>query len=191
MPQAKRRRRSRLTLKPHLHPDTLHALYREATDPVERARWHALWLLSQGRHPAEVAEILGYTDRWVRKVASLYNQKGPEAISDGRHKNPGQKPLLSPELQEELRQALLKPHPRDGLWTGRSVAEWLCERLGRPVPYNTAWEWMRRLGFSPLRPRPRHRGADPEAQGEFKKTLLPPCSPEVSPAPADDRALEL
>ena len=169
MPQAKRRRRSRLTLKPHLHPDNLHALYREATDPVERARWHALWLLSQGRHPAEVAEILGYTERWVRKVVALYNQKGPEAIPDGRHKNPGQKPLLSPELQEELRQALLKPHPRDGLWTGRHVAEWLSERLGRPVPYNTAWEWMRRLGFSPQRPRPRHRGADPEAQGEFKK----------------------
>jgi len=92
MPQAKRRRRSRLILKPHLHPDNLHALYRvasptgehwEATDPVERARWHALWLLSQGRHPAEVAEILDYTDRWVRKVASLYNQKGPEAIPDG------------------------------------------------------------------------------------------------------------
>jgi transposase len=94
-------------------------------------------------------------------VLSLYNQKGPEAIPDGRHKNPGQKPLLSPELQEELRQAL--PHPRDGLWTGRSVAEWLC------VPYNTAWEWLKRLGFSPLRPRPRHREADPKAQEEFKK----------------------
>jgi transposase len=96
-------------------------------------------------------------------VLSLYNQKGPEAIPDGRHKNPGQKPLLSPELQEELRQAL--PHPRDGLWTGRSVAEWLC------VPYNTAWEWLKRLGFSPLRPRPRHREADSKAQEEFKKTL--------------------
>jgi transposase len=106
-------------------------------------------------------------------VLSLYNQKGPEAIPDGRHKNPGQKPLLSPQLQEELRQALLKPHPRDGLWTGRSVAEWLCERLGRPVPYNTAWEWMRRLGFSPLRPRPRHREADPQAQEAFKKNSSP------------------
>jgi hypothetical protein len=110
MTQVKRRRKSRLTLKPHLHPDNLHALYRKATDPVERARWYALWLLSQGKHPAEVAEILGYTDRWVRKVLSLYNQKGPEAIPDGllpegntgRHKNPGQKPLLSLELQEEM-----------------------------------------------------------------------------------------
>ena len=32
-----------------------------------------------------------------------------------------------------------------------------------------AWSWMRRLGFAPLRPRPRHRQADPEAQEAFKK----------------------
>jgi hypothetical protein len=30
---------------------------------------------------------------------------------------------------------------------------------------------MRRLGFAPLRPRPRHRQADPGAQAAFKKTL--------------------
>ena len=79
-----------------------------------------------------------------------------------RHQNKGQAPLLSPELQEAFYQALRKPHPRDGLWTppGGLASGWDVRR---------AWSWMRRLGFAPLRPRPRHRQADPEAQEAFKK----------------------
>ena len=88
-----------------------------------------------------------------------------------RHQNKGQAPLLPPELQEAFYQALRKPHPRDGLWNTRNAAEWLSQRLGRPVDPRRAWSWMRRLGFAPLRPRPRHRQADPEAQEAFKKTL--------------------
>ncbi|RTI24392.1 winged helix-turn-helix domain-containing protein, partial [Thermus scotoductus] len=91
-------------------------------------------------------------------------------MADLRHQNPGQPPLLPPELQEAFRQALLQPHPRDGIWTIRNAAEWLSERLGRPVDPRRAWSWMKRLGFAPLRPRPRHRERD-LAEGEaFKKT---------------------
>jgi hypothetical protein len=44
-------------------------------------------------------------------------------MADARHQNPGQPPLLPPELQEAFRQALLQPHPRDGVWTIRNAAE--------------------------------------------------------------------
>jgi len=79
-----------------------------------------------------------------------------------RHQHKGQAPLLSPELQEAFHQALRKPHPRDGLWRPPSglASGWDPRR---------AWSWRRRLGFAPLRPRPRHRQADPEAQAAFKK----------------------
>ncbi|WP_371862092.1 winged helix-turn-helix domain-containing protein [Meiothermus granaticius] len=33
-----------------------------------------------------------------------------------------------------------------------------------------AWSWMKRLGFAPLRPRPRHRERDSEEGEVFKKT---------------------
>jgi transposase len=42
-------------------------------------------------------------------------------------------------------------------------------QLGRPVAEVRGWEALRRLGFSPQRPRPRAATADPEAQDAFKK----------------------
>jgi len=63
MQLAKHQRRPRLELKNPPHPDHLHALYRNAQDPVERARWHALWLLATGHPLPEVAKTLGYSQR--------------------------------------------------------------------------------------------------------------------------------
>jgi hypothetical protein len=40
---------------------------------------------------------------------------------------------------------------------------------------------LHRLGFEPLRPRPRHPKADPAAAERFKKTS--PAAPPRSPAP--------
>jgi transposase len=50
--------------------------------------------------------------------------------------------------------------------------------LGRPVDPARGWEWMRRLGFTPQRPRPRETRADPAAQAAFKKGGLPPNLPQ-------------
>ncbi|WP_337845941.1 winged helix-turn-helix domain-containing protein [Thermus sp.] len=144
MELAKHRRRPRLELKLRHHPDNLWALYRESQDPVERARWHAIWLLATGHSIPEVAQTLGYTTRWVRMTIRRYNQDQPLA-----------------DLRHQL---------RDGLWTIRNAAEWLSGRLGRPVDPRRAWVWMKRLGFAPLRPRPRHREGEAERQEAFKKT---------------------
>ncbi|GAO74712.1 winged helix-turn-helix domain-containing protein [Meiothermus ruber] len=168
MQLAQHQRRPRLELQLRHHPDHLHALYRESQDQTERARWHALWLLARGQSIPEVARNLGYTDRWVRQVIHRYNQGLP--MKNLRHENKGRAPLVPPELQEPFRQALLQPHPRDGLWSIRNAAEWLAERLGRPVDGRRAWYWMRRLGLAPLRPRPRHREADAKRQEGFKKS---------------------
>jgi len=140
MKRKKKRGRPLSTLKNHLQPDELRALARKTTNPVERYRWRALWLLSKGDHPLKVAKLLERSDRWVRKTLNLYNQKGPEGLRDRRRDNPGRKPLLSPSIQEELRQVL-----REGDWTIHTVAEWLSARVGRKVSYNTAWMWLRRL----------------------------------------------
>jgi transposase len=75
-----------------------------------------------------------------------------------------------------LRAALGDPPPDGGLWTCRRVAAWMGERLRRPVSEQRGWEWMRRLGFTPQRPRPRETRADPAAQATFKKGGSPPRS---------------
>jgi transposase len=158
-----------LTLPPHLPVPELERRYRQAHDPVARSHWQIIWLLAQGTATAEVARVTGYSPTWVRELARRYREAGPAGLGDRRHGNPGAAPLLSPAQQEDLRAALASPAPDGGLWTCRQVAAWIEARIGRPVAEARGWEYLRRLGFTPQRPRPRETRADPEAQAAFKK----------------------
>lgn len=158
-----------LAVPPHLPVARLEQRYRRARDPVERSHWQIVWLLARGEATAAVASATGYSVNWVREVAKRYREGGPDALGDRRHRNPGAAPLLSPEQQADLRGALGGPAPDGGLWTGRKVAAWIGERLGRPVHEARGWEYLVRLGFSPQRPRPRETRVDPAAREGFKK----------------------
>jgi transposase len=158
----------RMTIAPHLSVDELERRYRRADDPIARSQWQMVWLLASGLPTGQVARVTGYSVRWVQEIARRY-RAGPQAIGDRRHGNPGASPLLDAAQQEQLRQALAGPAPDDGIWSCRSVAAWMSQTLGRPVSAQRGWEWMRRLGFTPQRPRPRETRADPVAQEAFKK----------------------
>jgi len=158
-----------MTVAPHLTVDELEQRYRGAEDRVARSQWHILWLLAGGMRSVEVARVTSYGVRWIQEVARRYREGGPAAIGDRRHANPGAPPLLAAGQQAQLREALAGPAPDGGLWTGRQVAAWMSRVLGRPVSPQRGWEWLRRLGFTPQRPRPRETRADPAAQEAFKK----------------------
>ena len=157
-----------MTIAPQLNVDELEQRYRRADDPIARSQWQMVWLLASGLPTGQVARVTGYSVRWVQEIARRY-RAGPQAIGDRRHGNPGASPLLDAAQQEQLRQALAGPAPDGGIWSCRSVAAWMSQRLGRPVSEQRGWEWMRRLGFTPQRPRPRATRADPVAQEAFKK----------------------
>ncbi len=113
----------------------------------------------------------------MREIARRYREDGPAGIGDRRHGNPGAAPLLDAVRQAQLREALAGPAPDGGIWSCRGVAAWMSDLLGRPVSAQRGWEWMRRLGFTPQRPRPRETRADPAAQAAFTKGGLPPPWP--------------
>jgi transposase len=159
----------RLTAADHLPLAELERRYRAARDPVARSHWHIVWLVASGRSCAEAAAATGYCVDWVRAVLKRYNAAGSAGLGDRRHANRGAPPLLAPAQEAELRAALGGPAPDGGLWTGRKVADWMAARVGRPLHEARGWEAMVRLGFRPLRPRPREERADPEAQAAFKK----------------------
>jgi transposase len=158
-----------LKLPAHLPVDELERRYRRADDPVARSHFQIVWLLAGGMPTAEVARATGYSVTWIREIAGRYRTGGADALGDRRRANPGAPPLLAAEQQARLREALGGPAPDGGLWTGRKVAAWMGEELGRPVGEQRGWEWLRRLGFTPQRPRPRETGADPDAQAAFKR----------------------
>jgi hypothetical protein len=72
-----------------------------------------------------IAELLGYTVRWVRTVIGRWNVQGEAGIQDRRHEIDVSRPLLSSELQEDLAAALQAPPADGGLWSGPKVAQWV------------------------------------------------------------------
>jgi transposase len=136
----------RVRLAPHLDATELACRYHCATDPVERTQFHILWLLAQGRSRRQVAEVTGYSPRWISAVIKRYNAEGPGALCDHRHANRGAAPVLTPELQHDLRLALHGPAPNGGQWRSRDVSEWIAARIGREVPLQRGWAYLLKLG---------------------------------------------
>lgn len=173
-----------LKLERHLSAAELDARRFGARDRVMQARWTALTWLAGGATGVRAAGVSGYSPKWVGQLVRRYNAGGPEAVADQRHQNRGAAPLLSAEQRAELTTALEGPAPDGGLWTGPQVAAWMSERLGRPVRPQRGWESLRRCGFTPHRPRPRHAQADAAAQAAFPKASRPASQRSSTPTPA-------
>jgi len=132
--------------------------------------------MSLGDSMREVAEMVGYSQKWVREIARRYEAEGVEGLGDRRHGNPGarERALLDEEGQAELRAALVEgPPPGGGMWSGPKVARWIEQRTGaEKVHAQRGWEYLRKVGMSPQVPRPSNaQGADFEEREAFKKSF--------------------
>ncbi len=163
----------RIHLELHLSHDDLEARYRASRDPVERSRWHFLWLLASGMTAAAIAGVTGYSAYWVGQIARRYNSDGPDGVCDRRHRARKPRRLLPEEQRGALRDAVGGVHPEGDRWCGRTVATWIGERLGRRVCRQTGWRYLRREGGRWRKPRPRHVRADPVSQADFVARLRP------------------
>lgn len=147
--------------------------FRACRNPVEKARWHAIWLLARTdtpRTPAQVADVVGLSAVTVRDVLHRWNAAGPPGLTDGRADN-GSDPKLPARRRAALYAALQKRPPDGGLWTGPKVVRYVADRWGVTVGPVTGWRWLRDLGFTLQVPRPSHpRAADRPARRGWKKT---------------------
>ena len=149
--------------------------YRSAScrHPIEKTRWHALWLLARtDRHrtPAEVADVVGLSAVTVRAVLHRWNAHGSDGVADGRKGN-GSAPRLTARRRDALSAALRKRPPGGGVWTGPKVARSVRDRWRVEVGPVTGWRWLRDLGFTPQVPRPSHpKSATPAARRAWEKT---------------------
>ncbi len=163
----------RLPVERHLTADQARARYRACRHPVEKARWHAVWLLLRGdqpRSPAEVAEVVGLSAITARDALRRWNEHGPAGLADRREGN-GPRPRLSDGQRATLLAALKKRPPDGGPWTGPKVARFVAERWGVEVRPQTGWQWLRDLGFTLQVPRPSHpRAAGAAAKARWEKT---------------------
>ena len=163
-------------LQPHVPPAELSRRARHAPTPVEARRWQLLALIADGKTAKAAATLVGLQDDYAGRVVRRYNQDGPASLRDHRKElvAPPRPSLLTPEQQQELATAIAGPAPGGGLWTGPAVARWIAEKTGREqVAPQRGHDYLKRLGMSPQRPRPRHTAASEIEQEAFKKTSGP------------------
>jgi transposase len=161
----------RLHLASHLSTEELEQRYKSSKSVIERSHYQLIWLLKCGKRTAEAAGVTGYSRAWVYELVRSYNEQGPSALGDQRQHNRGSgHPVLDDEMQALLCQALQAEPPEGGHWNGRKVADWLSERLERPIHRQRGWELLQQLEFSLKVPRPEHQfAATEEEQREWEK----------------------
>jgi transposase len=161
----------RAYLHPRLSSSKLREQYRNCKNLPESRRWHLLWLLSLGKTLVAAAFLVGLSERYARSILSRYNQLGIPALRARPHdsSHPRRPPLLSPALRSELGRLLKHKAPDGGLWTGPRVATWMAQKLGRKIHPQRGWDYLKRLGYSPQRPRPEHADTSALVRDRFKK----------------------
>ena len=112
----------------------------------------------------------------MTQLAARYNASGPEALGDRRRRNGKAASLLTGDVLSALAERVRTPPEDGGLWSGPKVAAWMAQRLRlQRVHPQRGWEALRRIGWSPQAPRPRHaRAAAPEQRADFKRGLRRP-----------------
>lgn len=164
---------------PHHTADELAALVRAERRGKVARRLAAVRLAAVGEPAAAVGEQVLLSERQVRTWVARYNADGVAGLADrpGR----GRKAPLDAAQAERLKARLRAgPTPADGACAvrGADVRRILRDEFGVVRSLPSVYELLHRLGFEPLRPRPRHPKADAAAQAAFKKAC-----PNASPPP--------
>jgi transposase len=163
----------RLPVVRHLSAERAGDQYRSCQHPIEKVRWHAIWLLLRTdpvRTPAQVADLVGLSVITTRDVLKRWNEHGPDGLTDGRKGN-GSESKLTDDRRAKLLAALKKRPPDGGLWSGPKVVRYVRDTWGIEIVPQTGWKWLVDLGFTLRVPRPSHpKAADPAARKRWKKT---------------------
>lgn len=170
---------------PHHTADQLADLIRARPRAQVARRLSAVrWALLGHAAPDVAARVL-LSERSVRAWVARYNDGGTGALADrpGR----GRKKALTDGQEQRLEERLRAgPTEADGVCAlrGEDVRRVLEAEFGVVRCLRAVYDLLHRLGFEPLRPRPRHPKADPETAADFKKGSRgrSPRSPGRTPA---------
>lgn len=136
----------------------------------QRDRWRVVLLALQGFTAVQIACKLDRSRRFVQVWVYRYRDEGLDGLAE--RPRPGQPPKL-PRAAEAAFKARVEAGatPEDGVCTlrGRDVVRILNQQFGVKYSLQGAYDLLHRLGFSSLRPRPRHRKNDPAAMAVWER----------------------
>jgi transposase len=155
------------------HPQDLSELERRIaaqTDARQRDRYRTVRLALAGEECPVIQEKLGRSKDFVQSWVYAYRDGGLDALRP--KKQPGRQPKLSKSQQAALAARLdAGPRPEDGACTlrGKQIVALIQREFGVRYSLGGAYDLLQRLGYSYLRPRPRHPKNDPLAMAQFRR----------------------
>ena len=158
-----------MEVKDHLPVSELKRLERVEKNADRARRLRILILGIEGWTAPAVAMAVGLSRRICQRWVARYNAEGLAGLDDRRGQS-SELPL-SEEQVEAFRQRLAAgPTEEDSVCSlrGKDFQRILAEEFNLLRSLPSVYWLLHRLGYSYLRPRPRHRKADPEAIEAFK-----------------------
>jgi len=137
-------------------------------DAKQRDRLRAVRLALDGEQTLSIAKRIGRSRDFVQRWCYAYRDGGLEAIAAKRQ--PGRPTKLPREQEPAFRQRMLAgPTEADGVCALRGVdaVRILEQEFGVPYTLDGVYDLLHRLGFSCLKPRPRHRKNDPQVMRQW------------------------
>lgn len=157
-----------MEVKPHLPLSELKRLERVEKDADRSRRLRIVILGIEGWTAPAVAMAVGLSRRICQRWIARYNAEGLAGLDDRRGREP-QLPL-SVEDEAAFRQRIeAGPTTEDDVCSlrGKDFQRILANEFGLLRSLPSVYWLLHRLGYSYLRPRPRHRKADPEKVQAF------------------------
>jgi transposase len=135
-------------------------------------RLQGVLMVAQGLSCTEVARLLGDAPRTVAYWVQRFEEEGLFGLTEGDRS--GRPRRLNPEQLNRIGVAL-RGSPNDfelgaNLWDGKTLAEFISREWKITLGVRQCQRVFKLLGFRMRKPRPKIAGADPVAQGEYKKT---------------------
>lgn len=134
-------------------------------------RIQVIALAKQGLTCPVIVEMTGYCRRTIQRWVERYNQYGIKALADEPRSG---RPVKLPVEQYEQFCSRIDAGPtssdRTAVLSGRDIQQILKKEFGVIYSLDGIYKLLHRLGYSYLKPRPRHKKADPSVQKAFKKT---------------------
>ena len=143
----------------------------------QRDRYRAVRLALDGKQTLEIACVVARSRKFVQEWVYRYRDHGTEGLVP--ISQPGRRPKLPVEQHQRLKERLdAGPRSDDNAvctLRGRDIRRIVEAEFGVVYSGSGVYELLRRLNYSSLKPRPKHRKTDAAAQEQFKldSPLLP------------------
>lgn len=135
----------------------------------QRDRYRAAFLAIQGHQTQQIIDALDRSRGFVQRWAYAYRDGGIDAIVT--KSPPGAQPKLSLQRQQQfIDRFAAGPTEADGgrcTLRGKDAIRILEQEFGVSYSVPGVYDLLHRLGFSCLKPRPKHRKQDPQVQEQW------------------------